>query len=177
MARFQGGSPYIYPLYGLGELPQVCLQMSFALRCQICSCYARIVVWRFETLGVSSRVTELHRYHHSYSAQKKSSLVWSPSLTGMRSIWEYWAFMVGYDSYSTYGVAIEWQMQALTRVLKMWFVGFRSSQCRIWRNLHACQAWVQGTEVSMVFLYSHWLCFTAVSADCEFCRPCNSHLH
>jgi hypothetical protein len=23
MARFQGGSPYIYPLYGLGELPQV----------------------------------------------------------------------------------------------------------------------------------------------------------
>jgi hypothetical protein len=25
MARFQGGSPYIYPLYGLGELPQVCI--------------------------------------------------------------------------------------------------------------------------------------------------------
>ena len=24
LARFQGGSPYIYPLYGLGELPQVC---------------------------------------------------------------------------------------------------------------------------------------------------------
>ncbi|RRT83025.1 hypothetical protein BHE74_00008497 [Ensete ventricosum] len=23
LARFQGGSPYIYPLYGLGELPQV----------------------------------------------------------------------------------------------------------------------------------------------------------
>jgi RAB protein geranylgeranyltransferase component A len=23
VARFQGGSPYIYPLYGLGELPQV----------------------------------------------------------------------------------------------------------------------------------------------------------
>lgn len=26
LARFQGGSPYIYPLYGLGELPQVCFQ-------------------------------------------------------------------------------------------------------------------------------------------------------
>lgn len=25
LARFQGGSPYIYPLYGLGELPQVIL--------------------------------------------------------------------------------------------------------------------------------------------------------
>lgn len=25
LARFQAGSPYIYPLYGLGELPQVCV--------------------------------------------------------------------------------------------------------------------------------------------------------
>lgn len=29
LARFQGGSPYIYPLYGLGELPQVCFQPLF----------------------------------------------------------------------------------------------------------------------------------------------------
>lgn len=28
LARFQGGSPYIYPLYGLGELPQVSLSLS-----------------------------------------------------------------------------------------------------------------------------------------------------
>ncbi|XWS54567.1 hypothetical protein CRYUN_Cryun10bG0099900 [Craigia yunnanensis] len=27
LARFQGGSPYIYQLYGLGELPQVCLYL------------------------------------------------------------------------------------------------------------------------------------------------------
>ncbi|KAL5998412.1 Rab GDP dissociation inhibitor beta [Asimina triloba] len=30
LARFQGGSPYIYPLYGLGELPQACLLEAFA---------------------------------------------------------------------------------------------------------------------------------------------------
>ncbi|KAG0565360.1 hypothetical protein KC19_8G185200 [Ceratodon purpureus] len=28
MARFQGGSPYIYPLYGLGELPQAFARLS-----------------------------------------------------------------------------------------------------------------------------------------------------
>jgi Rab GDP dissociation inhibitor len=29
LARFQGGSPYIYPLYGLAELPQVCSIYSY----------------------------------------------------------------------------------------------------------------------------------------------------
>ncbi|KAL5069036.1 hypothetical protein RYX36_019923 [Vicia faba] len=28
LARFQGGSPYIYPLYGLGELPQAFARLS-----------------------------------------------------------------------------------------------------------------------------------------------------
>lgn len=28
LSRFQGGSPYIYPLYGLGELPQVSHSIS-----------------------------------------------------------------------------------------------------------------------------------------------------
>ena len=32
LARFQGGSPYIYPLYGLGELPQVCLYLQFCFQ-------------------------------------------------------------------------------------------------------------------------------------------------
>nr|GMC80501.1 guanosine nucleotide diphosphate dissociation inhibitor At5g09550 [Ipomoea batatas] len=27
LARFQSGSPYIYPMYGLGELPQVCVHL------------------------------------------------------------------------------------------------------------------------------------------------------
>ena len=32
LARFQGGSPYIYPLYGLGELPQVFLLIHASFR-------------------------------------------------------------------------------------------------------------------------------------------------
>ena len=32
MARFDGGSPFIYPLYGLGELPQVKAKLRFLHR-------------------------------------------------------------------------------------------------------------------------------------------------
>ena len=31
LARFQGGSPYIYPLYGLGELPQVIYKTHYTI--------------------------------------------------------------------------------------------------------------------------------------------------
>lgn len=33
LARFQGNSPYIYPMYGLGELPQVCFSPVTLRKC------------------------------------------------------------------------------------------------------------------------------------------------